>query len=218
MSSFSIRFPWNKSFYRSCPFLHIHLPPSFPSISPPGHKLLPCLHYTDADTSRHVFPSLSWLDLCIHLSVCHLTSCPLLDGALPLTFWKHLVSTEQVSIEVGVWGARSFAASHTSEQRWHGLLMVTVQTQVTSSRDVLEFGWRDTKVRKRRGWGGRMVCFPGDLGGSMVSLGKSCRARHVAKVATLESQAEMHLPVRPCANTTSVAHACSHPRRLVIEF
>lgn len=63
-----------------------------------------------------------------------------------------------------------------------------------------------------------MVCFPGDLGGSMVSLGKSRRARHVAKVATLESQAEMRLPVRPCADTTSIAYACSHPRRLVIEF
>nr|XP_020751432.1 transmembrane protein 154 [Odocoileus virginianus texanus] len=35
----------------------------------------------------------------------------------PLTLWKHLVSIEQVSTEVGVWRARSVAASHASEQR-----------------------------------------------------------------------------------------------------
>lgn len=41
-----------------------------------------------------------------------------------------------------------------------------------------------------------MVCFPGDLGRSVVSQVKSHRARRVAKVATLETRAEMSLPVR----------------------
>lgn len=35
-----------------------------------------------------------------------------------------------------------------------------------------------------------MVCFPGDLGGSVVSLGKGLSARHMSRVATLETQAE----------------------------
>lgn len=56
-----------------------------------------------------------------------------------------------------------------------------------------------------------MVCFPGDLGRSVVSQGKSRRARRVAKVATLETRVEMSLPVRPCADTTSIAYVSSHP-------
>lgn len=187
---------------------------TFPLLSP--RSALPVTSFFPAFTAQtqtqvgmSPLPFLGWL--CIfHLSVIYQVA--------PLTFWKHLVSTAQVSTAVGVWGARSFAASHASEQRWHRGLMVIVQTQVTLSRDVLEFGWRDTKVKKRRGWGGRMVCFPGDLGGSVVSLGKSHSARHMSKVATLETQAEMRLPVRPRADTTSIADACSHPRRLVTEF
>ena len=56
-----------------------------------------------------------------------------------------------------------------------------------------------------------MICFPGDLGRRVVSQGKSRRARRVAKVATLETRAERSLPVRPCADTTSVAHVSSRP-------
>lgn len=57
-----------------------------------------------------------------------------------------------------------------------------------------------------------MACSPGDVGGGMVSLGESCRASYVAKIAKLETKAQISQPAQSCPNTMSVIYVYSHPQ------
>lgn len=58
----------------------------------------------------------------------------------------------------------------------------------------------------------RVACFPGDLGGDVVSLGKSRRARYVAEIAKLETKAQINQPALSCPDTMSIIYVYSHPK------
>lgn len=89
---------------------------------------------------------------------------------------------------------------------------ISLDTKVTSSRDVLEFEWWDTRLKKRSRRRGRVVCSLGDGGKGMVSPGKSCSTRYVAKIAKLEAKAQISRPAQSCPNTMSIIYVYSHPK------
>ena len=64
MSSFSVRFPLNKFSYRSCPFVHVCFPLSFPLVILPGHSFFPLSsQHRHRHTNTHTMSPLLFLNL-----------------------------------------------------------------------------------------------------------------------------------------------------------